>query len=123
MYLVSSVICLTPFWQIKHFASHTLATHSIDKIVQDFDPEIVQVHKNKQGQLKVQVVIDWPNSTGLRGGEVYKKFFDWAEKFKDNHPDITSKSSRYLHYSPICYETELYGEGANSLSVRKNNNL
>jgi hypothetical protein len=34
----------------------------MDKIVQAFDPETGQVHKNEKGQLKVQLVVDWPIS-------------------------------------------------------------
>jgi hypothetical protein len=63
-------------WQIKRSTLYTLATHSMEKIVQTFDPETGHVHRNEEGQLKVQVVTDWPISTGLRGGDEYKKFFE-----------------------------------------------
>jgi hypothetical protein len=44
---------------------YNLATHSMDKIVQAFDPQTGQVYKVEQGQLKVQVVVDWPINAGL----------------------------------------------------------
>jgi len=89
----------------------------MDKIVAAFDTETGQVHKNEQGQLEVQVVVDWPVSTGFRGGEEYNTFFEWAEKFKNYHPDITDESFQYLHYCPIRYQTKLYDRRVNSLSV------
>jgi hypothetical protein len=39
------------------------------KILQAFDPETGQVYEDEQNQLKEQVVIDWPISAGLKGGE------------------------------------------------------
>jgi len=104
-------------WQIKRSALYTSATHSMEKILQVFDPETGQVHKNEQGKLKVQVVTDWPISTGLRGGEEYKKFFEWAEQLNNYHPDIADESFRYLHYCRIRYQTKSYVEGVNSISV------
>jgi len=104
-------------WHIMRFVLYTLETHSIDKIVQAFDPETGQVHKNEQGQLKVQVIRDWPISTGLRGGAEYKKLFEWAEKFKNYFPVITDESFRCLNYYPFRYQTALYDEGVKILSV------
>jgi hypothetical protein len=101
-------------WQIKRFALYTLTTHSMEKIVQSFDPETGQVYKDEQGQLKVQVVVDWPISDGLRGGKEYKEFFEWAEHLNNYHPDITDKS---FHYSPIRYQTKIYEERVSSLCV------
>jgi hypothetical protein len=37
---------------MKRYALHTIQTHSIDKIVQAFDPETGQVRKDERGQLK-----------------------------------------------------------------------
>jgi hypothetical protein len=54
-------------WWEKNTALYTLATHSMDKIVQAFDRETGQVYKDEQGQLKVQVVVDWPINAGLKG--------------------------------------------------------
>ena len=58
----------------------------MEKLVQDFDPETGQVHKNEQGQLKVKVVKDWPVTTGLMGGEEYNRFFEWAQHLNNYHP-------------------------------------
>jgi len=62
-------------WWGKSTALHNSATHSMQKIVEDFDPQTGQVYRDEQGQLKVQVVIDWPVSAGFRFGKEYKKFF------------------------------------------------
>jgi len=51
----------------------------MDKIVEAFDPKTGQVFKVEQGRLKVQVVIDWPISSGLKGGGEYMDFFQWAK--------------------------------------------
>jgi len=51
----------------------------MDKIVEAFDPETGQVYKDEQGQVKVQFVIDWPGSDGLKGGGEYMAFFEWAK--------------------------------------------
>jgi len=104
-------------WKLKLSALYTFATHSMEKIVQAFDPEIGQVHKDEQGQLKVQVVTDWPISTGLSGGGEYKEFFEWAEHLNNYHPDTADESFRYLHYSRIRYQTKIYDERVNSISV------
>jgi len=104
-------------WKLKLSALYTFATHSMEKIVQAFDPETGQVHEDEQGQLKVQVVTDWPISTGLSGGEEYKEFFEWAEHFNNYHPDTADESFRYLHYSRIRYQTIIYDERVNSISV------
>ena len=101
----------------KHTALYNLATHNIDKIVQAFDPETGQVHKDEQGQLKVQVGIDWPVSTGLTGGEEYKKFFKWANHLNNYHPDTKDVSFQHLHYYPIRYQTKLYDGRVNSLNI------
>jgi hypothetical protein len=98
----------------KRLALYHLSTHNMAKIVQAFDPATGQVYKDKQGQLKVQVVRDWPISAGLGGGKEYNEFFDWAKKFNNYHPDITNKSFRY---SPIHYQTKIFEERVNSLSV------
>lgn len=60
----------------KQTVFYTKATHSIDKIVQAFDAETEEVYTDEQGQLEVQVVIDWPISAGILGDEEYKRFFE-----------------------------------------------
>jgi hypothetical protein len=101
-------------WWERNIASYNTATHSMQKIVEAFDPQTGQVYRNEQGQLKVQMVIDWPKSAGMLGGEEYKKFFEWGEHFNNYHQDITKKSFRY---SPIRYQTKIYEERVNSFSV------
>jgi len=56
--------------------------------VEAFDPNTGQVHRDEQGQLKVQVVVDWPISEGILGGKEYRRFFKWAKHFNNYHPDI-----------------------------------
>jgi hypothetical protein len=101
-------------WKERNTEMYTLTTHSMDKIVQAFDPQTGQVHTDDKGKLKVQLVIDWPVSTGLGGGKDYKMFFEWAKQFRDYHPDITDK---HFQYSPIRYQTKLYDERESSFSV------
>ena len=99
----------------KHTALYNLVTHSMDKIVEAFDPETGQVKKDEQGQLKVQVVIDWPICAGLKRGEEYKKFFEWAQHLNDYNPVI--KDVSFEQRCLIRYQTKLYDERVNSLSI------
>jgi len=101
-------------WQIQDTLSYNKKTHSMKKLVQAFDPETGQVHKDEQCQLKVQVVVDWPISGGLRRGDEYKKFFAWAEHLNNYHPDIKDLS---MQYCPIRYQTKRYDERVNSFSI------
>jgi hypothetical protein len=94
---------------------YTVATHSMNKIVQAFDPETGQVRKHEKGQLEVQVVVDWPISAGLSGGEEYNKLFEWAKHLNNYHPDIKDVSFQQLCL--IRYQTKIYDERVNSLSV------
>jgi hypothetical protein len=73
----------------------------MDKFVQTFAPETGQVHKNEQVQLKVHLIVDWSISSGLVGGEEYKKFFDCAEDFKNYLPDESDKCFRNFTYTPL----------------------
>ena len=100
---------------IKHTALYNLATHNMNKIVQAFDPETGQVHKDEEGQLKMQVVIDWPICDGLKRGEEYRKFFEWAQHLNNYHPDV--KAASFRHLCPIRYQTKIYVERVNSLSI------
>jgi len=102
-------------WWKKLIPSYSVETHSMNKIVQAFDPETGQVNKDEQGQLKVQVVVDWPISVGLMGGEEYKRFFEWAKHLNNYHPDI--KEVSFQHSCPIRYQTKIYDERVNSLSI------
>jgi hypothetical protein len=75
-------------WREKHTALYNLPTHSMDRIVKAFDPETGQARKDAEGQLKVQMVIDWPLSAGLSRSEEYKRFFEWAMHLNNYHPEI-----------------------------------
>jgi hypothetical protein len=104
-------------WWRKNTALYSLATHSMDKIVQAFDPETGQVYKDEQDLLKVQVVVDWPVSTGLKDGKEYTSFFEWAKPLNNYHPDIKDIYFQLLQCNPIRYQTKDYDERVNSLSV------
>jgi hypothetical protein len=99
----------------KHTALYNLVTHSMDKIVKAFDPETGQVRKDEQGNLKLQVVVDWPICAGLTRGKEYRKFFDWAKHLNNYHPAI--KSVPFQDLCPIRYQTKLYNERVNSLNI------
>jgi hypothetical protein len=112
----ATIVVVRRLW-VKRLALYTLATHDMDKIVATFDPETGQVHKNEQGKLEVQVVVDWPISTGLRGGEEYKSFFEWAKQLNNYHPDTRDVSLQLSNYYLIRYQTKVYDERVNSISV------
>jgi ankyrin repeat protein len=103
-------------WWEKYTALYSLATHSIDKIVEVFDPETGQVLKDQNDQLKIQTVIDWP-TTGFRRGKEYKSFFKQAKNLNNYHPQITEKMFQIKRYHPLRYQTKKYDEGVCSLSV------
>jgi len=52
-------------WWAKHTALYNAATHSMDKILEVFDPKTGQVVKDEKGQLRILEVIDWPVSGRL----------------------------------------------------------
>jgi hypothetical protein len=56
--------------------------------VQAFDAETEIGNTDEEGQLKVQVVTDWPLSAGILGGEEYERFFEWAKHLDNYHPNI-----------------------------------
>jgi ankyrin repeat protein len=104
-------------WWEEITEMYTLATHSMQKIVEAFDPVTGQVRKDEQGKLKVHVVVDWPVSYSLLGGEEYKSFFESAKHLNNYHPDIKDESFQTLQFSTIRYQTKLYDELVNSLHV------
>ena len=106
-------------WKKKHTLLYNKATHSMDKILQTFDPETGQVRKDEKGELKIRQVVDWPVSSGLTGGAELKKFFKWAEPFPNYHPDVmgTVHSNMPEDYHPIRYQTKAFDECSKSLSV------
>jgi len=104
-------------WWKKHSPLYNLATHSMDKIVEAFDPDTGQVREDEQGKLKVQVVIDWPVSSGLSGGEEYKRFFKGAKHLNDYHQEVKDVTFQIEGYHPMRYQTKTYDEGVIRLSV------
>jgi hypothetical protein len=104
-------------WRGKNTALRNLVTHSVDKIVEAFDPNTGQIHKDEQGNLKVQVVEDWPVTAGLSRGKEYKRFFKWAKHFNDYHPEIRVKTFALKDYHPLRYQTKTYDEAVTSVSI------
>ena len=106
-------------WKEQHTLSYNLATHSMDKIVEAFDPEMGQVRKDDQGRLKIREVIDWPVSAGLMGGAELNNFFKWAQHLKNYHPEVvdTAPSKVPNGYNPFRYQTKAYDECTRSLSI------
>jgi hypothetical protein len=102
-------------WLKKCTVFYTFATHSMQKIVEAFDPVTGQVRKDEQGKLKLHVVVDWPVISGLLGDEEYERFFEWADSLNNYHPE--SKDIPYKQYYQIRYQTKLYDERVNSLCV------
>ena len=104
-------------WWGKHTALYNTAKHSMTKIVEAFDTETGQVRKNVQGQLKVQVVVDWPVTAGLSRGKEHKSFFEWAKHFNSYHPENTDKTFWLKYYHSLRYQTKTYDERVSRLSV------
>jgi hypothetical protein len=75
--------------RIKLTALYNLVTHGMQKIVEAFDPQTGQVHKDEQGQLKVQVVLDWPICASSTREKKYKKFYEWVEHL-NNYQYLTA---------------------------------
>jgi hypothetical protein len=46
------------------------------KIVEVFQLQTSQATKDEEVQLKMQVVVDWPNSGGLKAAKEYKSSFN-----------------------------------------------
>jgi hypothetical protein len=104
-------------WWEKHTALYDVLTNSLDKIVQAFDPETGQVHKDEQGNLKIQVVADWPVTAGFQRDKEYERFFKCARRLNDYHPHITDITLPLEGYYPIRYQTKTYDDRMSSLSV------
>jgi ankyrin repeat protein len=106
-------------WKEKHTPLYNIATHSMDKIKQTFDPETGQVHKDDEGRLKIRQVVDWPLSSGFKGGAELNDFFKWAEHLNNYHPEVidTVHSKVPKGYHPIRYQTKAYDACTNCLSV------
>ena len=104
-------------WLGKHTALYTIQVHGMDNIVQVFYPERGQVSKDEEGNLKIKVVIDWPNSAGFRRSKEYRSFFKWANQFNNYNPDITDETFQVKGYHPMRYQTKTYDERVNKLKV------
>jgi hypothetical protein len=89
----------------------------MDNIVQVFDPETGQVSKDEQGNLKIKVVIDWPNGAGFQRGKEYRSFFKCANQFNNYHPDITDETFQVKGYHRMRYQTKIYDERVSKLSL------
>jgi len=104
-------------WWEKHTELYNTATYSMDEIVEAFCTETGQVPKDKQGQLKVQVVVYWPVNAGLSRGKEYKSFFEWSKHFNNYHLEITDRTFRLKEYHPLRYQTKTYDGRVMRLSV------
>ena len=110
--------CLSDMgWLEKNTALYNKATHSVEKIVDFFDPDKGQIHKDEQGKLKVQVVVDWPVTARLCRGKEYKSFFQWAKDFNDYNPEVIDEILQVKGYHPLRYQTKIYDECVSSLNV------
>jgi len=102
-------------WLARNTALYNLQTHRMDKILKAFDQVTGQVYKDEQGKLKVQVVVDWPISAGLKRGKEYNNFFEWAKHFNSYIPDV--KDVPFQHLCQIRYQTKIYDERVNRLNI------
>jgi len=106
-------------WKEKHTPLYNLATHSMDKIVEAFDTETGQEHKDKEGRLKIQEVVNWPVRADIMYGPELNDFFTWANRLNNYHSEVIdiSHSKFPKSYHPLCYQTKAYDECTNSLNV------
>jgi len=106
-------------WKEKHTPLYNLATHSMDKIVQAFDPQTGQVHKDPEGRMKVREVVDWPVSTGIMCGAELNDFFKWAQHLKNYHSEVVDSvpSNVPKGYHTLRYQTKAYDECTKCLRV------
>ena len=104
-------------WWKKHTALYNPATHSMRKIVEAFDTATGQVDTDKQGILKIEVVLDWPVTAGLSRGRIYKRFFKWAKHFNNYNPKNTGEIFQFEGYTSMRYQTRIYDECVSSLNV------
>jgi hypothetical protein len=76
----------------------------LEKIPETFYSQSGQVHKDEQGQLKVQVVLDWPICASFTRDNEYKKFFELAEHMNNYHPNSKDISVQNMSYKLIRYQ-------------------
>jgi len=89
----------------------------MDKIVQVFDPETGQVHKDEEGKLKIQVVVDWPVNSGLSRSKEYISFFKLANHLNNYHTYLAIENSLIKGYYPIRYQTKNYEEWVTNVII------
>jgi hypothetical protein len=104
-------------WWVKNTVVYNLVTHSMDKIMEAFDPSRGQICKDEQGKLQIQVEVDWPATAGLSHSKEYKSLFKWAKHFNNYHPEIRVKTFRLKNYHLLRYQTKTYDKRVTSLSI------
>jgi len=106
-------------WKEKSMPLYNLATHRMDKIVEAFDPGTGQVCKDDKGELRIQEVVDWPVTAGLKGGAKLNNLFKWAKHLNNYHADImnTVTSKVPEGYHQFRYQTKAFDECTKSLSI------
>ena len=87
-------------WLRRHTALYTIQAHGMDNIVQFFAPETGQIRIDERDNLKIKVVVDWPNGVGFRRSKEYRSFFKWANQFNNYNPDITDDNFQVKGYHP-----------------------
>ena len=99
-------------WKERNTPLYNLATHSMDKIVDAFDPETGLVRKNDKDELKIEEVVDWPLRAGKTYGSELKDFFNKSKYFNNYQPDVKPKDD-----NNIRYQTNAFNECTRSLRV------
>jgi len=101
----------------KHTPLYNLATHSMDKIVEAFDPETGQIREDEKGEPKIKEVVDWPVSARLTGEPELKNFFKWAKHLNNYHPDVINTVPNKVPkgYHQLRYQTKAYDKSTISL--------
>jgi len=100
----------------KNTPMYNKATHNMTKILMAFDSKTGHVQKDKDGNSKIQEVVDWPISEGIHGGEEWTRFFEWANHLNDYDPKIKSDEFKHGNF-PIRYQTIPFNEKACSFNV------
>jgi hypothetical protein len=78
-------------WLEKNITGYTKAAHSMDKIVEFFDPGIEKIYKDEQGNLKIPLVVDWPHNVGILTNKEYTRFIENVKDSHEYHADTTEK--------------------------------
>ena len=86
----------------------------MDKIVEFFDTETGQVHKDRQGKLKIKLAVHWPVTAGLSGGEEYRSFSKWAKHSNKYHLEVRDLTCQLKGYHQLRYQSTPYDEGVTS---------